>query len=534
MLSLHEPALLVLRQPPYAHLLQPALPAGAWALPAVTAAASSSIFERLLGRLVADCGAVLRAVTWSCIPEPVLVVPRAAQPRDEEARGELQCLGLSDRLTSGLEAGEVSAAVLPRRVLVSSLVAAGALPVLVAVMAREPWHEGDHDAVEARTCAMHALAAALLSEGKRGGDACFRECGRALISALSRALLLPDDDDDAPHSPPSRSAHDPAGTRAQRAHTWRVGVGALVGALSSYGGGARGGLLPWLLMQQGIHLALLAPLLSSCVSFAAARRTPRVAAGMVLRFLHTMAHSDHGAQTLAEAVSHTGTDMLRVLLERRREQARERGHGAGGGERDGSGLWRQVAMLQEILGACGVPHAERAGCGDAVAPGDGARADAEAVVAARRILLARGEWVNLTELAAAAGGEGREGESMLLRAGKLLAGAGLGRVTRHLEGAVLQVDFPGLTPVALTVEKKNLLRSTLALLLTLDLQLQRAAQPAFASLYEHDEHISRLMQVPNASRLAAGGSGGKRAAAPDTSRDLAPQCRKLVYILYLV
>ena len=470
LLCLDEQALLTLRHGPSSHIYERVLSQRAGGTPAATSAASGGVFERLLVHLQGDCGSALMTLSWSCLAQPALV--REDRQRHDLASSPFQSWALSDKLLGTIAAGEVPGSLLPRKTLSASLVAAGAPPVLIAMFAREPWQDDDDD-ICARTCAVLALVAVLLREACGGGDACLRQCGRMLMPALARALLLPGDSAlhlqraaGSPHTTASTASSNPV-------RAWRKGVAALVGTLSCYRARGCGGLLPWLLGEQGIRLPLLTPLLSSCVSFAASRETPPRASGMVLCFLHTLALSDKGAQTLTDSVSHAGVDMLRALLQR---------------GRDGQ-LPDHVKLLEELLDGCGLPHAQASAPGKA-RPGRATpqelALDAEA---ARRILKAPGRRVNLTEMAG-----GAEDET-LLRAGRLLAEAGLGSLVRYLEGAVLQLDFQGLSPIAFTREKKSILRAALAQLLSDDLHLQRSTLPAFASLYEHDEHISKLMQV---------------------------------------
>jgi hypothetical protein len=141
----------------------------------------------------------------------------------------------------------------------------------------------------------------------------------------------------------------------------------------------------------------------------------------------------------------------------------------------------QKQMLTDILKCCGV---------DATAfveaPGRAATQLTQHVnelQLARDVLLARGSRVNLTHML---GAHQERGEA-LLGACKKLVSAGLGSLSRHVPGSVLLLDFAGLSPVTLTIERKNLLRDAIASLVSSDLlssEPQRDCLPAYACLHE--------------------------------------------------
>jgi len=139
----------------------------------------------------------------------------------------------------------------------------------------------------------------------------------------------------------------------------------------------------------------------------------------------------------------------------------------------------QKQMLTDILKSCGVAAIVEA-------PGRAATQltqHADQLQLAREVLLARGRRVNLTDMI---GADEQRGEA-LLGACKKLVSAGLGSLSRHVPGSVLLLDFAGLSPVSLTIERKNLLRDAIASLLSSDLlssQPQHDWLPAYACLHE--------------------------------------------------
>ena len=259
---------------------------------------SNQIYERLFARVRCECAEALMHISWSCLPEPLLV--RQASMSDNRSPN-MDEWGLDDGLAQALAHGTISATLLPRKVLVNSVQAAGAPHLLLGLLA-------DHKTVSAdtmctRISALHVLGAILLREAWSGRDAYFRSCGTQLLAALSRLLLLP-------------HAHDPGGTRHGAAFC--SSLAAILAILCVYPvrpsklgqpmtsiGCSTGSMHDWL-MQRGVQHSPLAMLVSSCVSFLGVADTSSVAASMVLRFLRMLAVSETGCQAVLQAVGNAG------------------------------------------------------------------------------------------------------------------------------------------------------------------------------------------------------------------------------------
>ena len=336
-----DTALFVLRQPLFSDLRLQYKTARQASSAARIRNVSNQIFERLFARLRCECAAALMHVCWSCLPHPLLV--RLASLSHDNSPG-IRGIGewaLEDSLAQALAHGTITASLLPRKVLVDSVQAAGAPHLILGLLA-------DHtslsvDTMNTRIGALHVLGAILLREAWSGCDAYVRSCASQLLVALSRLLLLPHALEAAP-SQHGASATIPQKSlyivrlhsRYNRALTFEswcqsfcCSLAAILAILCLYvvppslqgqpksvlssKPGTSASMQQWL-MQRGAQQSHLSLLVSSCVSFVGVASTSSVAASMVLRFLQTFAACETGCQTILQAVANAGMYLCRSFV----------------------------------------------------------------------------------------------------------------------------------------------------------------------------------------------------------------------------
>ena len=479
-LVLPDSAFSILGRPMYADLMQHRSLAKQTLSAEQLRLASSEVYARLIARLRGNCIEMLMLVAWSCLPctgtsfrppgDKDFIIGSIPGPRLVRLHGSTV---LPDALMDALLKGIVPARFIPRKVIVTSLVAAGAGNAALELMSK-PTADTlafgfalPHEKLRDRTCALNVLIAILMRE------ACFRRetylhaFGVRLLAALPRLMLTLD------HS----SIHF-----SNNAHTsaFCTSVGALAGVLCMYHSSAAEGLYEKLL-HAGIRDTHLMPLLSTFVNrlVGTADMWPTSAATMMLQFLRTISLSVAGCRMLRQALGDSGFEMLRSHLHRLRQL----------NSTDGTqSVQKQIDVVEHLFVACSLSNAKAAfdgekfpetpvcpHCMDARSCTSDLRGCAEGsgltsqetdddLRLAKDILLRQGRILNLTKMAASHLGQIQY--SALIRVAKDLATAQLGTLSRYAPGSILQLDFASLTPLAFTVEKQKMLRDVVANLLS--------------------------------------------------------------------
>ena len=187
-----DTALFVLRQPLFSDLRLHYKTARQASSASRLRIVSNQIYERLFARLRCECAAALMHVCWSCLPHPLLV--RLASESHDNSPGICEW-ALEDSLAQALAHGTITASLLPRKVLVDSVQAAGAPHLILGLLADHTWVSVDtlntRITMNTRIRALHVLGAILLREAWSGCDAYVRSCASQLLVAVSRLLLLP-------------------------------------------------------------------------------------------------------------------------------------------------------------------------------------------------------------------------------------------------------------------------------------------------------------------------------------------------------
>lgn len=93
------------------------------------------VFVSLVAALRAKCAAVVMHLTWACKPKPLLQLGPGYRDNSSQSVGKAPFVQLGTDLTCAIAEGVVPGNLLPLKVLVSSVVAAGAIDVLVVGLA---------------------------------------------------------------------------------------------------------------------------------------------------------------------------------------------------------------------------------------------------------------------------------------------------------------------------------------------------------------------------------------------------------------
>jgi hypothetical protein len=474
-LVLPDSAFSILERPMYADLMQHRSLAKQALSGDQLQLVSREVYARLIARLRGNCIEMLMLVAWSCLPctdtsfrppgDKDSIIGSIPGPRLVRLHGSTV---LPDALMDALLKGIVPARFMSRKVLVTSLVAAGAGNAALELMS-SPTADTlafgfalPHEKLRDRTCALNVLIAILMREACFRRDTYLHAFGVRLLAALPRLMLTLDHS--STHS--SNNAH----TRA-----FCTSVGALAGVLCMYHSSAAEGLYEKFL-HAGIRDTHLMPLLSTFVNrlVGTADMWPTSAATMMLQFLRTISLSMAGCRMLRQALGDSGFEMLRSHLHRLRQLNST-------GTQD---VQKQIDLVEHLFVACSLSNATAAGdgekfpespvclhCMDASSCASDLRGCAEGsgltsqetddnLRLAKDILLRQGRILNLTKMA------GQIQYSTLLRVAKNLATAQLGTLSRYAPGSILQLDFASLTPLAFTVEKQKMLRDVVANLLS--------------------------------------------------------------------